>query len=74
MKIIDSLMDNSCLAWFEIICDEVSARTCRALADMLCTNVALTSLVLKSNGISCGSGIDCISDSLRVNSTLMLLE
>jgi NLR family CARD domain-containing protein 3 len=74
MIIAEGLKMNTTLTTLEIIDDDIAAFGARALAEVLQQNQVLSSLTLQNNSITCGSGIDCISDALRMNTTLRVLE
>lgn len=74
MILAEALKDNKSLRNFEIVDDDVAVDGSRALAEMLRRNQYLSTLTLQNNSITTGSAVDCLSDSLRVNTTLQLLE
>jgi hypothetical protein len=73
-EIAESLKVNRSLTSLEIIDDHIALEGSRALAEVLLSNPVLSSLILQNNSISSGAGVDCISEALRVNSTLRVLE
>jgi Ran GTPase-activating protein (RanGAP) involved in mRNA processing and transport len=65
---------HSSLTSLEMIDDDIAVVGTKALAEFLLTFPALTSLTLINTAIRSGSAVDWIAESLRVNTTLQVLE